>query len=128
MRIFLVYTVTGLLLAACQNNPTPPDRVLVPTNIDSFDALPNPVNVGTQFTWTVFGNELRCTVGADSNSTIDYTVEDCTSRSGVNHIYPTNGQYIATLYLVGADGLTDEEKAIIADVEIWSWVGNCTGP
>lgn len=102
---------TLLILAACNNAPQPQENPNPPTAIDSFGANPNPspANVGTQFSWTVLGQNLVCKLDVESNGTIDYTVENCNSQSRVVHTYGTPGSFEAKLTVTGADGLTRQQ-------------------
>jgi WD40 repeat protein len=100
-----------LLLAACNSPTQPQDAPNSPTTIDSFGATPNPspANVGTQFSWTVLGQNLTCKLDVEGDGTFDYTVESCTSQSRVVHTYGTQGSFGAKLTVTGADGLTRQQ-------------------
>jgi alpha-tubulin suppressor-like RCC1 family protein len=99
--------VLAALLAACSTTPPPAANPgNTPTAIDSFGANPNPspINVGVSFSWTVTGSNLTCTLDAEGDGKVDYTVQDCTSQSRVVHTYGAQGAFTARLAVSGADG------------------------
>jgi alpha-tubulin suppressor-like RCC1 family protein len=96
----------GLILTACNVSPTSPTSNPQPTQIDSFGATPNPspINVGVAFSWTVTGTSLTCTLDAEGDGTVDYTVQNCTSQSRVVHTYGAQGAFTARLAVTNAAG------------------------
>ena len=106
-RYWLLTSIALAMLTACnqvQTTPgTPPSTI-----IDSFGANPNasPVNVAVAFSWSVTGSGLTCQLDVDNNTTIDYTVQNCTSSSRVLHTYGAPGAYLARLQVTGSDGQT----------------------
>jgi alpha-tubulin suppressor-like RCC1 family protein len=105
-----------LLLAACNTAPPiPPPDPSASTTITSFGATPNPTpsNVLAQFSWSVTGTNLTCTLDVDGDAKIDYTVPNCTSQSRVGHTYGVQGSYTAKLTVSGADGLTKNQTTPI---------------
>jgi alpha-tubulin suppressor-like RCC1 family protein len=112
--ILKVFPLVLLVLAGCSSLPANPDTTApASTAIDSFGANPNPSpsNVGTQFSWTVFGRNLVCQLDVEGNGTTDYTVQECTSNSRVIHIYGVQGSFNARLSVTGADGQTVQQTA-----------------
>ncbi len=94
----------GLLLGGCNTTPESPNPASA-TVLDSFGAnpLPTPSNAATQFSWTIYGKDLVCTLDIDNNATIDYTVQNCSSQSRIEHTYGVQGTYTARLTVTGAD-------------------------
>lgn len=97
------------VLAACSESDVATDLPgSTGTVIDSFGAnpVPSPINIGTQFSWTVYGQNLVCTLDVEGDGKVDYTVQSCTSQSRVNHTYGVQGSFNARLTVTGADGET----------------------
>lgn len=110
---FLALLALGTLLAGCSSNPTNEQPPAVATQIDSFGANPNPTptNVATQFSFSLFGSGLTCQLDVEGDGKVDYTINNCSSSSRVNHTYGVQGSYTAQLTLTGSDGVVQRASA-----------------
>lgn len=117
MKYQIPLLLASFVLAACTSNPSGPADGGTPTAtaIDSLGANPNPspANVGTQFSWTVFGQDLTCKLDVEGDGQVDYTVEGCTSQSRVLHMYGLQGSFDAKLTVTGGDGVTREQTTAV---------------
>ncbi|HEY7772257.1 MAG TPA: immunoglobulin-like domain-containing protein [Marinagarivorans sp.] len=100
------YSVTYNVVDASGNAASQVARTVTVSNdppvINNFAISPSPAFVSSpaSFNWDVSdinGDTLTCTLDIDSDGTVDYTLEDCSTSTTQAHTYATAGSYTALL-------------------------------